>query len=236
MIIIAIDGPAASGKGTIAHKFATYFGFSYLDTGLLYREVGRRTKQADGFRPDGSVNQAIALQQAKELATNIIDASLTLDNPDLRGIEAGKMASQVAALDDIRVALVTLQQSFAHNPPPPVGVQKAKGVVLDGRDIGTVICPEAQIKLFIDARPEERANRRYQELLIRNIACTYEDILQDLRERDHRDQNRSTAPLKVANNADVLDTTMLDIDQSFQEALALVYKRYPALKDCVMVT
>ena len=200
-IVIAIDGTAASGKGTLAKKLAAHFGFAHLDTGSLYRAVGVKWK-AEGGNPAG------------------IAAGLTpfdLSRPDLRSREAGEWASKVAAMDDVRAALLDFQRNFAKNPP-----ENAPGAVLDGRDIGTVICPDAPAKLFVTASLPVRAARRAAELEAQGKAVSLEEITEDLKKRDERDQNRSAAPLSQAKDADLLDTSNLDIEAAFAAALALV--------------
>lgn len=209
-VVIAVDGPAASGKGTLARRLASHFGYAYLDTGLLYRAVGlalvrRKLKKAD---------PAAALQAARSLS------SADLDDPDLRGEEVAGMASEIAALPEVRAALVDYQRRFARHPP-----EDLKGAVLDGRDIGTVICPDADAKIFVDASVEVRASRRVKELRERGVAAIYARVLQDMRERDARDRSRSVAPLVPADDAFSLDTTELDADTAFHEALEFITSR-----------
>lgn len=191
--VVAIDGPAAAGKGTLARALAQRFGFAYLDTGLLYRTVGMKVR--DGQEP------VVA-------ATSLHPDDLKRD--DLRGIEAAQFASKVAVIPEVRHALLAFQRSFA---------AQAGGAILDGRDIGTVICPDADLKLFVTARAEVRAKRRWQEL---NGAEPYEDVLRAVIERDERDTNRSDAPLRPASDAHVLDTSDLSIEHVLQQASALV--------------
>lgn len=183
---VAIDGPAASGKGTVARAVAAHYGFAHLDTGLLYRAVGAAT--LDGTDP---VAAATALSAAD------------LENPDLRTPQAGQAASKVAAIPAVRAALVDFQRAFA---------RRAGGAVLDGRDIGTVICPQAEVKFFITASDEVRAARRHQELRGRGHDISLEQVLTDLRARDARDASRSDAPMRPAGDAIHLDTTEMDID------------------------
>ncbi|HLI10926.1 MAG TPA: (d)CMP kinase [Alphaproteobacteria bacterium] len=206
-MIIAVDGPAASGKGTLARRLAERFAFAYLDTGLLYRAVGLAVLRQGGDPAD----PAAAAAAARRLD---LDA---LDDPALRGDEAGNAASKVAAIPAVRAALLELQRGFARTPPGG-----KKGAVLDGRDIGTVICPEAEVKLFVTASPEARARRRHKELLARGLDSIYARVLQDLRERDARDAARAVAPLKPAPDACVLDTSALDADQAFEAAVRQV--------------
>lgn len=205
-MIIAIDGPAASGKGTLGKRLADHLGFAHLDTGLLYRAVASVL-----------LNQGIPLadQDAAARAANNLDKT-HLDAPDLRGARMGEAASVISAYQPVRDALLAFQRQF--------GSQQA-GAVLDGRDIGTVVCPDADVKLFITATPEERARRRHLELLRRGEPVAYEVILADIRRRDERDMTRATAPLKAAADAITLDTTDLDPDATFWAALAIVEKK-----------
>jgi len=198
MPVIAVDGPAASGKGTIARRLAAHYGFPWLDTGLLYRAIGVRVPDAD------PVKAAAAAQS--------FDASWLTD-PALRSGEAGVLASQVSAMGPVRDALLAFQKRFAAQRP---------GAVLDGRDIGTVICPEAEAKLFVTAEVGVRAQRRHKELQAQGAVAIYEQVLQELIARDARDSQRAIAPLIPANDAFVLDTTGLDADAAFARALALI--------------
>ncbi len=211
-MLIAIDGPSASGKGTIARKLAAHFNLPYLDTGLLYRWVALRLKQT-GHAPD---DVAAAGKAAIYLRDNI--KAISFDDPDLRGHAISQPSSQVAAMPEVRRELVELQQQFAN---------QTGGAVLDGRDIGTVIAPNATIKLFITATPEKRAERRFKELEMKGLqnggqAATYEAVLKDLQARDVRDETRTTAPSKMAADAVVLDTSDLNVDEAVQAALRIV--------------
>jgi len=209
-MIIAIDGPAGSGKGTLAKRLAGHFGLPHLDTGLLYRAVALALIDAGLPLTDGSA--------AARIATSL-DAS-HLDDPRLKGREMGDAASVVSAYQPVRNALLDLQRRFAAQPG---------GAVLDGRDIGTIICPHAHAKLFVTATPEERARRRHLELLSRNEPAEFEVILADIRRRDERDTTRSAAPLRPADDAVVLDTTTLDAEAAFRAALEIVQRvRSPA--------
>ena len=194
---VAIDGPAASGKGTISRRIAAHFGFAHLDTGLLYRAVGR---EGDGRRrtPRGSAG---AGRRGPRGAT------------DLRGAEVAQAASKVAAIPEVRAALIDFQRAFA---------RRAGGAVLDGRDIGTVICPEAEVKLFVTASDEVRAHRRFLELAARGDDVTEAGVLADLRARDARDSARETAPLRAAEDAIVLDTSAMTIDEAVTAAVAVI--------------
>jgi len=196
---VAIDGPAAAGKGTISKAVAAHFGFAHLDTGLLYRAVGARVLEGDA---------------AIKAAETLTEADLA--RSDLRTAEVADAASKVAALADVRAALVDFQRAFA---------ARDGGAVLDGRDIGTVICPDAEVKLFATASAEIRAQRRFEELAEAGALTTLADVLNDVNSRDHRDANRADAPLKPAPDAALLDTTNLSIDAAVAEAVALITKR-----------
>ncbi|MEM7425820.1 MAG: (d)CMP kinase [Pseudomonadota bacterium] len=202
-MIIAIDGPAASGKGTLARRLAARFGLSYLDTGSLYRAVAFRALSAG----DDPANEAAATSAARSL-----DLTQVKDS-DLRSSEVGQAASVVAAMSAVRKEVLNFQRRYAQRPG---------GAVLDGRDIGTVVCPEADIKLFVTASPEERAKRRHAELSAQEPGLGYETVLEDLRARDERDRNRETAPLRPADDAHLLDTSDLDIEAAFQAAVGIV--------------
>lgn len=211
-MIIAIDGPAASGKGTLARRLAAHYGLPHLDTGLLYRGVG--WAMLDHGLPLDDAAAAAGVAARLDLAG--------LDPEALRTGPVGAAASVVAAHPQVRQALIQLQRAFATQPG---------GAVLDGRDIGTVIAPEAPAKLFITASAEERARRRFKELVGRGeLADTPDDfagVLADIRQRDARDSGRATAPLKVADDAVTIDTTALGIEEAFAAALAAVEARRP---------
>ena len=196
---IAIDGPAAAGKGTISRAVAAHFGFAHLDTGLLYRAVGVR--MLEGIDP---------VAAARALTPH------DLERGDLRGAAAAQAASKVATIPEVREALLDFQRAFA---------QRAGGAVLDGRDIGTVICPEAEAKLFVTASPEVRAHRRHAELRAAGSDMTYPEVLEDVRQRDARDSDRSTAPLKPAQDAVLIDTSALDVDAAVAAAIAAIDAR-----------
>lgn len=206
-ITIAIDGPTASGKGTLARKLADALGFACLDTGLLYRAVGMALKR-QGFTASDEA-QAIAAAQA-------LNVDQVMDDDELRSAEAGQWASQVSVIPGVRQALLEFQRSFAAQPP---------GAVLDGRDIGTVICPDAPVKLYITASAEVRAERRYKELLSRGQDKSYADVLADIKARDDRDMNRAIAPLKPAGDAVMIDTSNMDPEKAFSVSLALIRER-----------
>jgi len=203
--VIAIDGPAAAGKGTLARRLAAQLGLPYLDTGLLYRAVGRRVLDR------GADPRDAAIAEAEARALDPAD----LDRPDLRGPEADAAASAVAAIPAVRAALLEFQRSFG----------RARGAVLDGRDIGTVVFPDAAVKLFITASPEERARRRFLELRSRGVAADPDQVLAEIAARDAQDANRPVAPLKPAADAIVIDTTALDADAAFEAARAAVERR-----------
>jgi len=196
---IAIDGPAAAGKGTVSKAVAAHFGFAHLDTGLLYRATGRRT--LDGTDP---------VEAAKSLQAEDLKAG------DLRTPEVAQAASRVAADPDVRQALVDFQRAFA---------RRAGGAVLDGRDIGTVICPEAEVKLFVTASDDIRAERRFKELTESGHDVTYDEVLADLRARDERDSARAAAPLKPSEDAVQLDTSRMSIEEAVAAAIAEVAAR-----------
>ena len=204
-MIIAVDGPTASGKGTIARAIAAHFALPVLDTGLLYRAVGYQTQLNHGD-PDNSADALRACDFPDSL----------LDDPALRYESTGGLASRVSVHPAVRQALLQRQVDFANQPG---------GAVLDGRDIGTVIAPKADVKIFVTASPETRAQRRALELRGRGEAVNYPDILEDIRKRDERDAGRSAAPLKPAADAVILDTTDLDIEAAFKAALAIVEKK-----------
>lgn len=204
-MIIAVDGPAASGKGTIARALARHYGLPHLDTGLLYRAVALTVRRLD-------------LDPAKEadaVAACGFDDALLAD-PELRSDEIGQLASIVSAHPLVRAALLQRQKRFARQPG---------GAVLDGRDIGTVIAPDADAKLFVKATPQIRAQRRHKELQGHGSQVSFDKVLADIRARDARDSGRSTAPLVMADNAALLDTSFLSIEASVQKAVALIEAR-----------
>jgi CMP/dCMP kinase len=210
-IIVAIDGPAASGKGTLARRLAQHFGFAHLDTGKLYRATALAVLDAGADPHDA----AAAANAARGL-----DLSRLAD-PRLLQENVAQASSVVAAIAEVRAALLELQRSFAHHPPA-VDRQPARGALLDGRDIGTVVCPDADLKLFITASAESRADRRVKELRERGAAAIYDAVLQGMKERDARDSGRRVAPLSVAPDAVTIDTTSLDLDQVFERASDLI--------------
>ncbi|SEL41215.1 cytidylate kinase [Roseovarius azorensis] len=193
---IAIDGPAAAGKGTIGRALAAHFGFAHLDTGLLYRATGRRMLA-------GADPVAAALSLGVE----------DLEADDLRTSEVGQAASRVAAIPEVRQALLDFQRAFA---------RRVGGAVLDGRDIGTVICPEAEVKIYVTASDAERARRRHRELTGKGQDVTLAEVAEDLRQRDARDSARAAAPLKPAKDALMLDTSTMSIEEAVAQAIAIV--------------
>ncbi len=205
-MIIAIDGPAAAGKGTLARRLAEHYGLRYLDTGALYRAVGLAVMRAGGDPEDAA---------AAEAAARNLDPGL-MEDPELRAAGTGVAASKVAAVPGVRAALLDFQRAFAAQAP---------GAVLDGRDIGTVVCPEADVKLFVTASPEVRARRRWLELKEAGEEVPFEEILAQVRERDARDMNRAEAPLRPAPDAHLLDTSELDIEAAFRAARRIIDAR-----------
>lgn len=205
-LVIAVDGPAASGKGTLARRLSLHYGLPYLDTGLLYRMVARAMLDAGHDIHDAGAAEATVAH---------FDQSAFAEE-GLRGREIGEAASVVAAMPAVRKGLIERQRAFA---------AQAGGAVLDGRDIGTVICPEASAKLFVTATPEVRAARRHKELSARGEATTFEGILADIRRRDARDSGRSSAPLKAADDAVVLDTSALSVEEAVAAAVSIVDAR-----------
>lgn len=203
-LIIAVDGPAASGKGTIAARLAAEYGLPHLDTGLLYRAVGLGVLDAGGSLDDAAAAEAVA---------RALDASHLTDTDRLTDRGAGEAASRVAGYPGVRAALLAFQKTFAQQPG---------GAVLDGRDIGTVIAPEAPAKLFVTATPEVRAMRRWKQLTGRGEVIAFEDMLADIVRRDERDAGRGAAPMVQAPDAVLLDTTDMDIEAAFDAARRIV--------------
>ena len=209
--IIAVDGPAASGKGTLARRLAEKFDYAYLDTGALYRAVGVAVLNAGGDPQDDA--DALAAAQALQLeALNDADTQATL-----RTAEAGIAASHVAAKPHVRACILQAQRDFALHPPAG-----KIGAILDGRDIGTIVCPTAVHKLFVTASAEVRAERRFLELRRDNDRLTIDEVLRDIKDRDARDANRDTAPMKQAEDAHLLDTSDLSIEEAVEAALAYI--------------
>jgi len=202
-MIIAVDGPAASGKGTLAKRLAEHYGLSYLDSGALYRAIARDLLKAGTSLED---------RAGAERAAHAIDPA-SLDDPALRGADMGKAASIVAQYPELRAVLLERQRIIAQTPP---------GAVLDGRDIGTVVCPDADVKLFVVASANERARRRHEELQASGNTTSFEAVLDEIERRDARDRDRDTAPLVRAPDAHLLDTTILDIEAAFRAAVDLI--------------
>ena len=205
--VIAIDGPAASGKGTLADRIATHYGLARLDSGRLYRATAKRLMDAGG---DGDDDDAAARAAAEITADELDDAALGEDS-------IAQMASKIAAHPKVRAALLEFQRGFAHTPPGG-----APGAVIDGRDIGTVVCPDADIKFFVTASLEARARRRLKELREKGLDSIKARVLQDMQERDARDRSRALSPLRQAEDAHLLDTTGLDADEVFEAARAVI--------------
>ena len=211
--VVAIDGPAASGKGTLAHRLAERFGLAHLDTGKLYRATAFLVLAENGDPADPALADAAARR---------VDPAL-LNDPRLLSEEVAQASSVVAAIPRVRAALLAFQRDFAAHPPG-----SAKGAVLDGRDIGTAVCPDAAVKLFVTASPEARAERRLRELRESGATVIYRDVLQDMTERDARDSGRRVAPLAAAPDAVTIDTTGLDADQAFELASGIIERALAA--------
>ncbi|PCI01519.1 MAG: cytidylate kinase [Alphaproteobacteria bacterium] len=213
--IITIDGPAASGKGTLARKLADHMDYFYLDTGAMYRLIGLAVLNANIIPEDSE-------DQIADMGTDMANGFQAdmMANPDLKRDDVGQYASRCASLPKVRLAVLDLQRSLANNPP-----ENAQGSVLDGRDCGTVVCPEAAVKIYITADVNERAKRRHAELQSKGIDTPFEEVLDDMKMRDDRDMNRTTAPLKPADDATILDTSSLTIDNAFAVLKRIVEKQ-----------
>ncbi|HLI19889.1 MAG TPA: (d)CMP kinase [Stellaceae bacterium] len=209
-MIIAVDGPAAAGKGTLGRRLAQRYNLAFLDTGGLYRAVALKVLDGGGDPADPATAEAAAR------AVRPAD----LENPRLREDAVSSAASVVAAIPAVRGALLAFQRDFAHRPPPGFA-----GTLLDGRDIGTVVCPDATVKLFVTASAEARAMRRFKELQAAGAEIIYSRVLQDIEQRDARDRERQTAPLRPADDAIELDTTALDADAAFAKAADLIAQK-----------
>jgi cytidylate kinase len=218
MTVIAVDGPAASGKGTLARRIARELGFAWLDTGLLYRAAGMAVVAAGADPADPSAAAAAAAGLAERIVREGADAALA--DPELRSDRAAAAASLLSAVPAARAALLAVQRDFARAPVE--GGHPVAGAVLDGRDIGTVICPDAAAKLFVTADVEERARRRFRELQGKGREAIYSAVLEDLKQRDARDSQRAVAPLKPADDAFLLDTSALDVEQAFAAAMTAI--------------
>lgn len=204
-MIIAVDGSAASGKGTLSKRLADHFNLAHLDTGSLFRALALQLLNA-GTKID-IIDENQAIEESARLDLGLCSV------PEIRTDRVASLASKVAILPEVRANLLTLQRNFANDPP------HGNGAVLDGRDIGSVVVPETPIKLFIDAKLEVRAERRFKELLHAGQSVTFCDVLEDMRERDQRDRNRSVAPLRAADGAKTIDTSTMDADKVFAVAL-----------------
>lgn len=217
-MIITIDGPASAGKGTLADKLSRKYGMAYFDTGMVYRAVGLQMvldgQPLDDETTAEKVAQALTFPKMIELSYH----------QDFRSDIGGRSASVVAAMPSVRRALLKMQQDFALNPVFADG-SKANGAIYDGRDTGTVVCPDADIKLFVTASPEVRAERRYKEFLQKGLNKTYEEVLAQIKERDERDSNRSAAPLKPAADAVIFDTSEYNAEQVFEKVCSLIDKK-----------
>ena len=217
-MIIAIDGTSAAGKGTLARRLQEFFDYAYLDTGALYRAVGKRVLDLG----EDPCDESAATNAAKELSP---ETMLQLQNdPSIRTEVCGAAASKVSAIPAVRSALFDFQRNFALHPVKEDGTP-AKGAVLDGRDIGTVVCPEAEVKLFLSASAEVRAKRRLKELQEKGICAIYEDVLNDVKKRDERDSSRATAPLRPAEDALILDTSDLTVGDVFAHAIDFINQK-----------
>ncbi len=217
--IITVDGTAASGKGTLARRLAQELGFAYLDTGALYRLVALRMIQENHPASDEQAAAGFARDLARSFTLE------DMENPAIRTDEVGQMTSKTSLYPSVRSEIIDLQRNYAKNPPPlPTGAP-ARGAILDGRDIGTVVCPGAPLKLFVTAKTEIRAERRHKELQSKGIPATYEAVLAEMRERDARDAGRETSPMKPAADAVILDTSQMTIQQVLETAMALVKSR-----------
>ena len=208
-LVVAIDGPVAAGKGTLARRLAAHLGLRHLDSGMIYRATAARLLASGGKPDDGVAAEKAALDLTAE----------DLARTNLRDQEIGGAASQIAALQPVRDALLAFQRAFAAEEP---------GAVIDGRDIGTVVCPDADAKLYVTAGLEERATRRFEELVSRGEAANLDDITNEIAERDRRDMERAVAPLRQADDAVLVDTSELDADAAFEKAVEIVVKQLNA--------
>ena len=217
-MIITVDGPAAAGKGTLSQKLADKYGLAYFDTGMVYRAVGlMMLKQAK------DLSDAVAAEEMAAQLTFATMMDLSKDK-DFRSSIGGQAASIVSSYSGVRSQLLDMQRNFAKNPTFADGTT-ANGVIYDGRDTGTVICPHADVKFFITASSEVRAKRRYDEFMQKGMDVKYEDVLKDVKARDERDANRQDAPMKPAEDAIILDTSDLSIDEVFQKAVAIIEEK-----------
>ena len=218
--VVAIDGPAASGKGTLARRLAERFALAHLDSGKLYRATALLVL-AEGANP---ADRSAAVAAARRISPAV------LDDPQLASEAVARASSILSALPAVRDALLAMQRDFAAHPPAAADSSRPRGAVLDGRDIGTVVCPDAAVKLFVTASPEARAARRAKELRERGAAAIYRDVLQDMKERDARDSSRRVAPLAAAPDAVIIDTTRLDADRVFERASDIIARALAAYR------
>ena len=217
-MIITIDGPAAAGKGTLAAALAKHYKLAYFDTGMVYRAVGLQMVLQKLDLTDESAAEKVAKQLT---FTQMMELSR---HPDFRSDVGGQAASKVSAFPKVRAALLKMQQDFSLNPVFADGTP-ANGAVYDGRDTGTVVCPHADIKFFVPASMEVRAERRYKVFVAKGINTTYEKVLQDMTERDKRDSERATAPLKPAEDAVMMDTSAMNSEQEIAAAIKIIEER-----------
>lgn len=218
-MIITIDGPAAAGKGTLSERLAEKYGLAYFDTGMIYRAVGLMV-----LASGGKLSDSAAAEKAAAALTFTKMIALSYDK-DFRSARGSNAASIVSSYPGVRSKLLDMQRSFATSPVFADG-SVARGVIYDGRDTGTVVCPEADIKFFITASPEVRAERRYVEYKAKGMKVSYEDVLKDVKTRDERDATRKDAPMKPAKDAVILDTTDMGIQEVFQKAVAIIDEKF----------
>ncbi len=218
-ITIAVDGPSASGKGTLARRLAEQFHLFYLDTGAVYRAAAKYILDT-GRNPD---DPEAAVSAASCVRDNLTWAMI--DDPTLRTDRVADATSRSSRFPAMREILTETQRHYANHPPIHIKHKPFQGSILDGRDIGTVVCPHSDVKLYVTAQPEIRAERRFKELSAKGILTTYETVLQDMMDRDARDSGRSIAPLKLAPDALIIDTSVMDIDTAFEKAVEIVRSR-----------
>ncbi len=218
-ITIAVDGPSASGKGTLARRLAEQFHLFYLDTGAVYRAAAKYILDT-GRNPD---DPEAAVSAASYVRDNLTWAMI--DDPTLRTDRVADATSRSSRFPAMREILTETQRHYANHPPIHIKHKPFQGSILDGRDIGTVVCPHSDVKLYVTAQPEIRAERRFKELSAKGILTTYETVLQDMMDRDARDSGRSIAPLKLAPDALIIDTSVMDIDTAFEKAVEIVRSR-----------
>lgn len=217
-MIVTVDGPAAAGKGTLSSKLANKYGLAYFDTGMVYRAVGLIL-----LKSNTDLTDVAAAENAAENLTFMRMMELSKDK-DFRSSEGGKAASIVSSYGGVRLRLLDMQRNFAKNPVFADGTQ-ANGVIYDGRDTGTVICPDADVKLFITASSEVRAKRRYDEFIAKGMEADYEKVLADVKSRDERDANRKDAPMKPADDAVIIDTSDMSIDEVYNKSVEIIERR-----------